>query len=279
MAIGTAIAVGLGVGSAVAGVGSAVIGSKASSKAAEEQANAAKSAAQLQKESADQALAYQKEKDAQSRADLEPWRAAGAGALGQLSDLMKPGGALTQKFQAPTGADMQNQPGYQFRLREGQQALERSAAARGGLLSGGTAKALTQYGQDYASGEYGNVYNRAFNAFQTDQSNQYNRLAGLAGTGQTAATTLGAQGQNSASNVGSLLIGSGNQQADAINNSAAARASGYINSANAINSGISSGIGGVTNSYLLSRLFQPQAAAGTFNPYGFGTGRIDEGAY
>jgi hypothetical protein len=61
-------------------------------------------------------------------------------------------GSLSQ-FQAPTAATEQNDPGFQFRLQQGQQALERSAAAKGGLLTGGTAQAEQQFGQDYASNE------------------------------------------------------------------------------------------------------------------------------
>lgn len=168
-------------------------------------------------------------------------------SLGAFGSLMQPYG---QTFTAPTDVTEQNDPGYQFRLQQGQQALERSAAARGNLLNGGTAKALTQYGQDYASNEYSNVYNRAlgqyqqnYNIFQQDQTNQFNRLAAVAGVGQTAAGQLATAGQNAANNSSQILLNSGNAQAAGINNAAAATASGYIGGANAITGGIS----GVSN--------------------------------
>lgn len=70
-------------------------------------------------------------------------------------------------FTAPTAVTMQNDPGYQFRLNEGLKALQASAAARGVLNSGGTLKGIEDYGQNYASQEYGNVFNRALQTFGT----------------------------------------------------------------------------------------------------------------
>jgi hypothetical protein len=148
-----------------------------------------------------------------------------------FGSLMQP---FSEQFAAPTDVTEQNDPGFQFRLKQGQQALERSAAARGSLLTGGTMKDLTNYAQDYASNEYNNVYNRAmgeylnrYNIFKQNQNDQFNRLAALAGIGQTSTSQLMGAGQNAASNVGNLLMTSGAQQAQAINNAAAARASGY----------------------------------------------------
>jgi hypothetical protein len=74
--------------------------------------------------------------------------------------------------------DLQADPGYGFRLSEGLKALERSAAARGGLLSGGTGKALTRYGQDMASQEFGNAFNRSltqYNAAVQREQQEYGR--------------------------------------------------------------------------------------------------------
>lgn len=68
-------------------------------------------------------------------------------------------------FHAPTFAEAQQEPGYQFRLQGGSDALERSAAAKGVLRTGGTLKDITEYGQNFASQEYGNVFNRALEGF------------------------------------------------------------------------------------------------------------------
>jgi hypothetical protein len=114
-------------------------------------------------------------------------------------------------------------PGYAFRLGEGTKAIERSAAARGGLLSGGTGKALQKFGQDYGSQEYTNAFNR----YQTERAARLNPLQSLTGMGQTTANTIGTAGQNMATNVG-----------EAIGSGAAARASGYVGGANALTSGL-----------------------------------------
>jgi hypothetical protein len=145
-----------------------------------------------------------------------------------------------EKFNAPTNVTEQNDPGFQFRLQQGTDAIQRSAAAKGNLLTGGTAKDLMDYGQNSASNEYGNVYNRAlgeyqqrYNIFQQHQADQYNRLASIAGLGQTAVGQLNSAGSNAAGNIGNILLTSGQQQANQLNNAAAARASGYVGGANA----------------------------------------------
>ena len=81
-------------------------------------------------------------------------------------------------FTAPDSANESNDPGFQERLATGEQALQRSAASKGTLLTGGTAKDLTQYGQDYASNEYANVYNRAANDYNTNRNNAYQQYLG-----------------------------------------------------------------------------------------------------
>lgn len=112
---------------------------------------------------------------------------------------------LTRKFSM---ADYQEDPGYQFRLQQGQKALERSAAARGGLSNGGTIRGLSDYAQGSASQEYQNAYNR----FNNDQSNRFNRLASLSGMGQTANAAMGSAGQNYANQVGQNSMGAANAQ-------------------------------------------------------------------
>lgn len=92
---------------------------------------------------------------------------------------------------------MQQDPGYQFRLGQGLQGIERGAAARGTLLTGGTQKALQRYAQDYASGEFGNVFNR-------------NLSVGQLGLG--AASQAGNLGTGYATNATNLLTGNANAQ-------------------------------------------------------------------
>jgi hypothetical protein len=152
-------------------------------------------------------------------------------------------------------------PGYQFRLKEGMQGLERSAAARGGLLSGGTLKGIQRYGQDMASTEYQNAFNR----YQAERAGTLNPYQSLAGVGQSTANTLGTMGMNYANQAGELYQGAAN-----------ARASGYVGAANALNQGI----GGISNQYyqnqLLNTLRSPTQRAiaqfGAGNVYGPGGG-------
>ena len=126
-------------------------------------------------------------------------------------------------------------PGYQFRLKEGMQGLERSAAARGGLLSGATLKGITRYGQDAASQEFTNAFNR----YQAERTGTLNPFQSLTGMGQTTSNALSALGSNYANQAGEAYMGAGN-----------ARASGYIGQANAINQGIS----GISNMYFQNQL-------------------------
>ena len=227
IATGTALAIGLGTSAAVGTAGSLLSGS--------EQAGAAESAAQLQYQEQQNALNFQEQEWNQTQANEKPWLQAGQTALGTLSGLLStPGQGLLTPFQAPTAAQAAAYPGEQFQLQQGEQAIQRSAAAQGGLLSGGTAKSLNNYAQNVAQGDYQNVYNNAFNTFQSNQTNQFNRLAALAGYGQQTAQTLGSQGQSAASNVGNIFLTGGAQQGQDIQNAAAATASGYTGAANAL---------------------------------------------
>ena len=162
-----------------------------------------------------------------------------------------------QTFQSPTSVTEQNDPGYQFRLQQGLDAVQNSAAARGGLLSGGTAKGMDQFAQGDASSEYQNVYNRAlqnystnYNTFQSNQANQYNRLAALAGTGQTSANQISnnlTQGTNTAA---TTMGNAANAIGQNINNAGAATASGYVGAANAGSSALSS-LGSTAGQYAI----------------------------
>ena len=193
-------------------VGSSLIGANAANKASSTQAAAADQATQLQREMFNKQVELQ-----------EPWRQAGVNALTKMQsgDVM---GYMD--------------PSYQFRLGEGLKALDRQAAARGGLISGGALKAAQRYGQDFASQEFGNAYNR---------------LAGLAGVGQTATgATSNAAGAFGA-NAGNLMTSAG-----------AARASGYVGGANALTGGLNQYLNYTQNQNLLNRL-SPQQLGGPSN--------------
>lgn len=151
----------------------------------------AKKAAQTQAASADRASQIQQENFEQTRKDLMPYKQAGDTSLNQLMGQMTPDGYFNQTY---TGQDIYSDPSYQFRLQQGQDAIQSSAAAKGGLLTGATLKALQNYGQESASQEYSNAYNR----FNADQTNRYNRLSNLVGIGQNAAAQVGNAGAQTA---------------------------------------------------------------------------------
>ena len=216
-------------GIATAIVGSAVIGGVVASNSASKAANAQRDAANL-------ASQTELEQYYQNREDMQPWREAGQGALGQMTAGTVPGGDFNRDF---TLADFTKDPGYDFRLQQGQRGVEASAAARGGILSGAALKGLTRYNQDYASGEYQNAYNR----FNNDRTQRFNRLASLAGVGQTATRDVAQQGAQVASNVGNNIIGAGNAQA-----------SSYVGQGNAI-SGAANTLGNFAmNKYYMSQM-------------------------
>jgi hypothetical protein len=145
----------------------------------------------------------------------EPWRQAGIGALNKLIPLTDYTKFGTEQFQ--------QDPGYAFRLSEGMKALDRTAAARGGLLSGATLKGAQRYGQDMASQEYQNAFNR----YQAERAAQLQPLQSLAGIGQTSANTLtGAAGAFGA------------QTGQNLQDIGTARASGYLGGSNALSSAL-----------------------------------------
>lgn len=108
-------------------------------------------------------------------------------------------------------------PGYQFRLDEGQQGLDRNMASRGLLNSGARGKALTRYNQGVAADEFGNYTNR---------------LSALAGLGQTATDQTNAYASSYAGN-----------QMNANTNAGLSRASGYLGTTGAISSGVNNVLG------------------------------------
>lgn len=225
---------------AAAVVGSAVVGAYSASEAADSQAQATGDASAAQLQAQRESNALQKEMYDQNRADMQPWRDAGMAQLSQLTAGLTPGGEFNRNFGM---ADFQADPGYAFRQAEGQKAIDNSAASRGSALSGATLKALTRFGQDTASSEYQNSYNR----WNNDVSNRFNRISGVAGTGQQATQQIGAYGQSTAGNIAQGNMNTANNVASNTIQAGNARASGYVGMANALT-------GGVNNYLTLSAL-------------------------
>lgn len=172
------------------------------------------SASSAQQKSAKDALKFQKQMYADQQARMAPYYAAGTKSLGDLQRLLA------------DPSSIENDPSYQFRYNQGEQALNSNLAARGNLLGGGALKELTRYGQGFASQEF---------------QNQFNRLASLAGIGQSAAGSMNASSANLGANASELLTGMGNSQA-----------ASYLGAAGALNNGLNTYLNYNLNSQLLN---------------------------
>jgi len=182
-------------------------------------ADAAKSAAGTQAQSAREALDFQRQQFNTIQEQGAPYRAAGVTALNDITG-MKP--YLTKQY-TPEDFAQGIDPGYQFRLQQGQEATNRMANMGGGMLSGNALRGAQDYTQGLASQEFGNAFNR----FQTGRQNIYNTLAGIAGLGQNSTNTTA-----NASNVASTNVG------NTMQNLGAAQAGGIVGQANAISGGL-----------------------------------------
>jgi uncharacterized protein YjbJ (UPF0337 family) len=128
-----------------------------------------------------------------ANAGLDPYSQAGSDATSTLLDLLKnPGNFGPQQFSFDPNAD----PGAQFRMQQGQQALERSAAAHGGSLGGGALKELANYSQGLASQEYQNAFNRWDTTRNTTLKSLATQMNGLQGLSQEGLVASSRQGQN-----------------------------------------------------------------------------------
>lgn len=245
-------------------VGSSLLGGSAAESAASTQAAASDRAAELQRQTAQEQIALQKRMYEEGVARQQPWLTAGTNALTQMQ-----GGAYALPKAFTGKVDLTQDPGYAFRMSEGLKALDRQAAARGGLISGAALKGAQRYGQDLASQEYGNAYQRALDIYNADVNRSttgYNRLASMAGIGQTTAQNIGSAGQTMAQNVGSIASTSAGNIGDLMTSSGAARASGYVGQANALTGALNTGLNYYQNQQLMNRLM-PTTAATTYPSY------------
>jgi hypothetical protein len=237
----------------------------------------------------------------QQTQNLDPYLATGQTGLSMLNQAVAPGGSLAGQFSAPTAAEAEATPGYQFSLNQGMQALQRSAAAGGSLQGGGTLKAITQYAQGLADTNYQNVYNNALNTFGTNRNatlqnlsaltsqgqygtSQFNQAAENAGNQQAGntmqgnMTLAGLYNQGAQAQAGNLTQGAQfnanlglqgtNLQGQALTGGANATAAGQVGSANAWNSALG-GVGNAAQYASLSNLLGSAYQGNQSAPSGF----------
>jgi len=242
----------------------ALIGGAASLIGGAMGADAAEEAGDQQAAGEEQRLALEREMYETQREDVAPYREAGQTALNRLQYLSGTGGTrgqpgdvqddLLREFSAD---DFEASPGYQFRLGEGEKAINRAAAARGMFSNPATVKELSRHGQGMASSEYGDAFNR----FRAGQSDRFNRLAALSGLGQTATGQLQSAAQRYAAGGGGAMSGIGGAQA-----------AGTMGAGNAWAQGLTGAASTGLEQYQVNRLMaqQPQAptAAAPYMPTG-----------
>jgi hypothetical protein len=236
------------IATAVIGAGTGLIGSD---RAARAQKYAADRAADTARETFERQVELQ-----------EPFREAGLTAQNRLMTLLgleggEAGAADFGRYSRDFGmSDFETDPGYGFRMSEGMKAIERSSAARGGLLSGATLKGVQRFGQDLASAEYGNAYNR----FYQMRNAQLNPLQGILGQGQSSTNVLTGAAGEMGRGVAGAQMGAG-----------AARASGYAAGTNSLTGALQSGMQNyLTASYMRPGGYQAPGMSPMFD--GFGNG-------
>ena len=167
---------------AVIGAGAALIGGAMSKKGSDKAAKAAQAGG-------DAAIAEQRRQYDQTREDNLPWLTAGTNALERQQQILD--GNYTGFYQSPD---------YVAALEQGTRQLDAGAAARGNLWGGGADADRIRFGQNMATQNLGNYWNR---------------LGGLSGTGSQTATSMGQFGQAMSGNVGNMMMGNANTRASA----------------------------------------------------------------
>lgn len=233
-----------------------VVNAQSAKSAAAKQAAAAQNAANSQASVTQQQMAQQQAMYDANVARMNPYVQAGQGALAQLQRGVAPGGQFMQTF---SPANFQQDPSYQWRLQQGEKALQSSAAAKGLLGTGQGLRDITNYGQNAASQEYQAAYNR----FQDTNNTLFNRLTTVAGNSQNAAAGLGAQGTQVSSNLANTAMSGIAAQNNYMTSAAAAQAAGQIGQANAL----SSTVGSLGNYYMQYQLMKQNQQPPTTSTY------------
>ena len=194
---GAAALIGAGVTGA-ATIGSGILSSNATSKAASD------------------ANATQRQALEVSRADLEPWRTAGQGAL---TGVQNAAGLNGQPGYDAAMTAFHTSPGYQFQLDQGLRAVDAGAASKGILNSGATLKAEQTFGTGLADKEFTDYYNRLFDLSKLGENAASGSAAASQATGTSMAQTDLSEGSAQASIYGNAAKGVGDAAGSYMNNS------------------------------------------------------------
>jgi hypothetical protein len=227
-------------------------------------ADASRHAANTQADATNRVTDMQGQQWQQTQANMKPYLDLGTSSISPLLKAMgynatqnddgtwsyngiDPSNPLMQRFTAPTAAEAEATPGYQFTLQQGLKATQNSAAARGLGTSGAALKGASTYATGLADSTYNDVYQRALNTFNTNYksaSDNATRLGTIVGNGQNAAGGLGALGAQTTANIGNTITSGANAQA-----------AGTIGSANAL----TGALGSLGNNAMLYGMMQNNA--------------------
>ena len=248
-----------------------ILGAGASKAAGQAQANASMMSALLQAQQAEAARAQQERFFNIGKEGYAPYSQFGLESTNRLATLMglRPGEGSGSLMEQPTAAQLQMDPGYAFREQQGMQAVNRSAAAQAGLQSGAALKAAQRFGQDLASQEYGNAYNR----FMQNRANQINMLQGGAQTGFGAAQGMGNLAAGAGTNIANTMIGAGQAMGQGLEQAGQARASSYMGGASALGSALNA----IPQNYMLYSMMDRFAPGGMANSAPAGYVRYNPG--
>jgi len=291
------------------------LSSSGQQKAAETQAGSSREAALIQAAAAEQALRLQKQLADEQVLRNAPTVQAGDTARNRMLDLIGLSGrtgaagygsanqpfsmagfdpnSLMRNFGA---ADFQTDPGYSFRLSEGLKAIDRQAAARGGLISGAGLKAAGRFGGDLASQEYGNAFNRfqtnrasqaglfadAFNRDRTSRMDEYGRLSDFTNRGLNAANNTGANQAAYGTNAANLISQGAQAMGQGVLGAGQAAAAGQMGAGNTYNNAIQAALQGYQNNQMMDLFrksaYSPQqiAYANRMNVSPYGSQLFDE---
>lgn len=247
-------------------IGGAIVGGliskRSTDKAANLQADTARETNASNSAATAAALAENRRQFDLTRSDILPGIQRGNAAGNRLQELLGLGGlksaqgygSLMQRF---NGQGLEQEPGYQFGLQQGQRGLDNSAAARGGYYSGAQLKAASRFNNDYASTKYGDAYNRD----KADKDSIYNRLSLITGAGQLGASQVGQLGASMANNNGQLITQNAYNNGNNMIGAANARASSYLSQGNALQNVVNAGASALGNYFGGSKTPPPDSNA------------------
>ena len=269
------------------------LSSRGQQQAAETGATSSREAALIQAAAAEQALRLQKQLADEQVLRNAPTVQAGDTARNRMLDLIGLSGrtgaagygsanqpfsmagfdpnSLMRNFGA---ADFQTDPGYNFRLSEGLKAIDRQAAARGGLISGAGLKAAGRFGGDLASQEYGNAFNRfqtnrasqaglytdALNRERTRQMDEYGRLSDFTTRGANAAAGTGSSQAAYGTNAANLMSQGAQAMGQGVLGAGQATAAGQMGAGNTYNNAIQAALQGYQNNQMMDLFRNRQSA-------------------